>query len=185
MHAPMTIRPAADQNAPSRFASPAEITPDVEERFLAALTEFGQVTYASNVSGMARRSLYARRQRDPDFAERWDEAVDLFEETLTQRVVHTALHMGTGRWVPAVDPDTGEQELDDDFEPLYRFDCSHVDPRIAVKLLALRVRSVNDAPTVSIQNNTQINNVAPTPVQGPPLDVDAILAEYEEVEDDD
>lgn len=175
----MQIRPAAAADAPSRYHTRAVIPGDVEDRFLAALEEFGQVTYAANVCGMARRSLYDRRRRDPDFAARWDDAVETFEDTLTRRVIHTALHMGTGRWVPAVDPDTGEPELDDDFEPLFRFDCSNVDPRIAVKLIALRMRDLNarTAPLVAVQNNV----VAPTAEveMGAPIDLDALRAELE------
>jgi hypothetical protein len=177
---PIAIRPPAVTDARSRFLSTAEVTPDVAERFLSALVEFGQVTYAANVAGMTRRSFYARRQRDPDFAQRWDEALDSFEESLTQRVIATAVHMGTGRWVPALDPITGEPELNDDFEPLLRFDCSHVDPRIAVKLIGLRVRSLNEAPVVAVQNNFGVE--APRLVAGPPIDVDALLLEYADVE---
>ncbi|MEM6563238.1 MAG: hypothetical protein AAF665_02260 [Pseudomonadota bacterium] len=185
--AAIQIRPAADANAPSRYHSRAAIPSDVEDRFLAALTEFGQVTYAANVSGMARRSLYERRRRDPDFGARWDEALEAFEETLTQRVIATALHMGTGQWVPAVDHETGEAELDDDFEPLMRFDCSNVDPRIAVKLMSLRMRDLNarTAPLVAVQNNSF--GAAAEVIQGEPLDLDALKAEVidAEVVDDD
>ena len=166
-------------NAPSRYHTRAAIPTDVEDRFLGALAEFGQVTYAANVSGMARRSLYDRRRRDTEFAAAWDDAVETFEETLTQRVIATALHMGTGRWIPAVDPETGELELDDDFEPLMRFDCSNVDPRIAVKLMSLRMRDLNarTSPLVAVQNNTY---AAPTEVQpGTPLDLDALKAEMD------
>jgi hypothetical protein len=173
------VRPPADADAPSIYQTRAAIPQDVEERFLAALAEFGQVTYAANVSGMARRSLYERRRRDPDFASRWDDAVDAFEETLTQRVISTALHMGTGRWVPAVDPETERPELDDDFEPLMRFDCSHVDPRIAVKLMSLRMRDLNarTQPLVAVQNN---NYAAGAEVRrGSPLDLDALKAEVD------
>lgn len=155
MSGPIQIRPAAAADAPSRFFSSAELTPEVEEHFLSALAEFGQATYAANVCGMTRRGLYKRRARDPAFAARWEEALAAFEETLTQRVIATAIHMGTGRWVQALN-ERGEPELDDDFEPLMRFDCSNVDPRIAVKLIGLRVRSVNDPVSISVQNNTQV-----------------------------
>ncbi|MEM7470973.1 MAG: hypothetical protein AAF340_06420 [Pseudomonadota bacterium] len=173
------IRPPAKADAPSRYHTRAVIPADVDERFLSALAEFGQVTYAANVCGMARRSLYDRRRRDTDFATRWDDAIEAFEETLTQRVIATALHMGTGRWVAAVDPETGDIELDDDLEPLIRFDCSNVDPRIAVKLMSLRMRDLNarTAPLVAVQNN---NYAAATEVQpGQPLDLDAMKAEIE------
>jgi len=189
MSGPIQLRPAAVADAPSRFQSPAAITPEVEERFLTALSEFGQATYAANVCGMTRRALYKRRARDRDFAERWDEALGAFEEALTQRVIATALHMGTGRWVPALDAD-GEPELDEEFEPLMRFDCSHVDPRIAVKLIGLRVRSVNDPMSISVQSNTQVVNESPRgPVRLVTDDHEDLTglvvdAEFEEVEDE-
>lgn len=187
MNNPMQIRPPADAHAPSRFASPVQITPDVEVRFLSALREFGQVTYASNVCGMTRSALYARRKRDKEFAERWDDAVDHFEDTLTRRVIQTAIHMGTGRWVPALDPITDEPELDDDFEPVLRFDCSLVDPRIAIKLMALRMRDVNAAAAPAVQVNQQFNSYG----DGRPevvydvLDLDALRAEPIEEQDHD
>lgn len=178
-NAAIQIRPPAKANAPSRYHTRAVIPADVDERFLAALAEFGQVTYAANVCGMARRSLYERRRRDTDFAAQWDDAIEAFEETLTQRVIATALHMGTGRWVAAVDQETGEPELDDDFEPLMKFDCSNVDPRIAVKLMSLRMRDLNarTAPLVAVQNN---NYAAGAEVQrGEPLDLEALKAEMD------
>lgn len=45
-------------------------------------------------------------------------------------------------------------ELDDDFEPVYRFETASVDPRVLNKLLSLRMSSV-DGPA---QTNVQINN---------------------------
>ena len=178
-NAAIQIRPPAEANAPSRYHTRAAIPADVEDRFLGALAEFGQVTYAANVSGMARRSLYDRRRRDKEFAVAWDDAIEAFEETLSQRVIATALYMGTGRWVPAIDPETGEPELDDDLEPLMRLDCSNVDPRIAVKLMSLRMRDLNarNTPLVAVQNN---NYAAGTEVQrGEPLDLDALKAELD------
>ena len=182
-NAAIQIRPAAKANAPSRYYTSAVIPADVDERFFTALAEFGQVTYAANVCGMARRSLYERRRRDKDFASKWDDAIEAFEETLTQRVIATALHMGTGQWVAAVDPETGEIELDEDFEPLMKFDCTIVDPRIAVKLMSLRMRDLNarTTPLVAVQNN---NYAASTEVQrGEHLDLDAMKAEMDRFED--
>lgn len=178
--ADMQLRPPAEADAPSRYHSSAAIPPDAADRFLAALSEFGQVTYASNICGMARRSLYERRKRDPEFAEKWEDAIESFEETLTQRVIATALHMGTGQWVAAINAETGEVELDDDFEPLLRFDCSNVDPRIAVKLMSLRMRDLNarTAPLVAVQNNSF--SATPEVQKGDPLDLVALKAEVNE-----
>ncbi len=183
-NAAIQIRPAAKANAPSKYASTALIPKGVDERFFAALEEFGQVTYAANICGMARRSLYERRKRDTEFASRWEDAIDAFEDSLTQRVIATAIHMGTGQWVPAIDLETGDLELDDDFEPLMRFDCSNVDPRIAVKLMSLRMRDLNarSVPLVAVQNNTF---AADTKIQkGAPLDLEALKAEVISAEGD-
>ena len=57
-NAAIQIRPPATADAPSRYHTRAMIPADVDKRFLGALAEFGQVTYAANVCGMARRSLY-------------------------------------------------------------------------------------------------------------------------------
>lgn len=62
--------------------------------------------------------------------------------------------MGTGKWVQCFDPETGEPELDDDFEPVYRFETASVDPRVLNELLSLRMSSM-DGPA---QTNVQINN---------------------------
>ena len=173
------LRSSANANAPSQFHTRAAIPADVEERFLTALAEFGQVTYAANVCGMARRSLYERRKRDANFATLWDEALTAFEETLTHRVISTAIHMGTGQWVPAINPQTGEIALDDDFEPLVRFDCTNVDPRIAVKLMSLRMRDLNarTTPLVAVQNNTY--SAGSELEMGEPLDLEALKAEVQ------
>ncbi|MEH6521614.1 hypothetical protein [Sulfitobacter sp.] len=171
------IRPPANANALSKYHTRAAIPPDVDERFLTALSEFGQVTYAANVAGPTRRTFYNRRRQDPEFSARWDDAIEAFEETLTQRVIATALHMGTGRWILATDPDTGDIELDGDFEPLMRFDYSNVDPRIAVKLMSIRMRDLNarTAPLVAVQNNNYA--AGPEVQKGEPLDLDALKAE--------
>ncbi|MEM6693522.1 MAG: hypothetical protein AAF626_02525 [Pseudomonadota bacterium] len=126
------------------------------DEFLHYLHQFGHITYAANMTGLTRRTFYDRRAKHADFAEAWDEALAAFEEELTMRVVQTALEMGTGKWVRVLDPKTGEPELDDDFEPVYRFETASVDPRVLTKLLALRMSSV-DGPS---QTNVQINNQA-------------------------
>lgn len=99
------VSPADRELSSVRSSSRVAIPADVEERLLCALTELGQVTYAANVSGMARRSLYNRRCRDADFAAGWDDTREAFEETLTPRAIGTALHMGTGHWVSGPGPD--------------------------------------------------------------------------------
>jgi len=149
------IKPAPDPHKRSQLAPVvAQVYGEKGDEFLGYLRQFGHVTYAANMTGLTRRTFYDRRSKNPDFAEAWDDAVAAFEEELTHRVVQTALEMGTGRWVPVIDPATGRPELDDDFEVVHRFETSHVDPRVLTKLLALRMSSA-DGPA---QTNVQINN---------------------------
>lgn len=151
------IKPAPDPHKPSQLAPVvAQVYGEKGDEFLGYLRQFGHVTYAANMTGLTRRTFYDRRAKNPDFAEAWDDAVTAFEEELTHRVVQTALEMGTGKWVQCFDPETGEPELDDDFEPIYRFETASVDPRVLNKLLSLRMSSV-DGPA---QTNVQINNSA-------------------------
>lgn len=149
------IKPASDPRMPSKIAAITRpIYGEKGDEFLLYLRQFGHITYAANMTGLTRRTFYDRRAKHPDFAEAWDEALAAFEEELTMRVVQTALEMGTGKWVQCLDPETGELELDDDFEPVYRFETASVDPRVLNKLLSLRMSSV-DGPA---QTNVQINN---------------------------
>lgn len=149
------IRPAPDPHKPSQLAPVvAQVYGEKGDEFLGYLRQFGHVTYAANMTGLTRRTFYDRRAKYPEFAEAWDDAVTAFEEELTHRVVQTALEMGTGKWVPVIDPETGEPELDDDFEPVYRFETTNVDPRVLNKLLSLRMSSA-DGPA---QTNVQVNN---------------------------
>ena len=149
------IKPASDPRMPSKIAAITRpIYGEKGDEFLLYLRQFGHITYAANMTGLTRRTFYDRRAKHPDFAEAWDEALAAFEEELTMRVVQTALEMGTGKWVAVTDPETGEPELDDDFEPVYRFETASVDPRVLNKLLSLRMSSV-DGPA---QTNVQINN---------------------------
>lgn len=163
------INPAPDPHMKSRMRpvvaqALAQVYGEKGDEFLGYLRQFGHVTYAANMTGLTRRTFYDRRVKNPDFAEAWDDAVTAFEEELTQRVVQTALEMGTGKWVPVIDPQTGQPELDDDFEVVHRFETGHVDPRVLTKLLALRMSSV-DGPAqtnVQINNQTNVHNELPT-----------------------
>lgn len=195
------ITPAPDPHMKSKMRpvvaqALAQVYGEKGDEFLGYLRQFGHVTYAANMTGLTRRTFYDRRAKNPDFAEAWDDAVTAFEEELTQRVVQTALEMGTGRWVPVIDPATGRPELDDDFEVVLRFETSHVDPRVLTKLLALRMSSADGPVQTTIQVNNTVNNelparkprlVRPAPVQSVSAAEDVVDAELvtEEPGDDD
>lgn len=159
------IKPAPDPCKPSDLAQVvAQVYGEKGDEFLLYLRQFGHITYAANMTGLTRRTFYDRRAKHPDFAEAWDEALAAFEEELTMRVVQTALEMGTGKWVQCFDPETGAPELDDDFEPVYRFETASVDPRVLNKLLSLRMSSA-DGPAqtnVQVNNSTTVQNALPS-----------------------
>ena len=160
--------PPSDPGAPSRLGHGSKFKrEDVEATFLASLKQYGVVSAAAQASGMTRRALYSRRANNPAFAQAWAQALEDFEESLTHRVVQTALELGTGKWVPEIGPDgkpvyerdeMGRLVLDEDFDPipLYRFDCSNVDSRIAAKLMSLRMKSVNEIPAVQVNNGFMV-----------------------------
>lgn len=52
------------------------------EVFLAELAKTGLATTASRIAGLDRSELYKHRDRDPEFAQRWTEALDLYVDEL-------------------------------------------------------------------------------------------------------
>ncbi|MEZ5778518.1 MAG: hypothetical protein R3E44_09160 [Paracoccaceae bacterium] len=151
------IRPASEPHRRSALAPVlAQLYGEKGDEFLQYLRQFGHVTYAANMTGLTRRTFYDRRLKNPAFAEAWDECVAAFEEELTHRVVQTALEMGTGKWVPVLD-EAGEPVLDDQFERVFEFKTSHVDPRVLTKLLSLRMSSADGPATTNVQVNTMID----------------------------
>lgn len=50
--------------------------PEWEARFLAALSDTGNVLYSCRTAGIGRQTVYDARNRDEAFAELWDDALD-------------------------------------------------------------------------------------------------------------
>lgn len=50
--------------------------------FLDALARCGNISLASRAAGLSRPGLYARRERDAEFAQEWDEAIRTATDTL-------------------------------------------------------------------------------------------------------
>ena len=155
----------------------------VRDGFIELLMETGNVSGVARRLGINRMTAYGGRD-DPAFATRWDVALDVARQGLRERVVETAEHLGVGEWVPALDPITGEPELDDDFEPVMRFETRHIDARVLMKLMDKTMKGVDDGgPRAVAEVNVNVNQpLPPKPrlVTPPPITVDA---EFEEVDD--
>lgn len=151
----------------------------VKDGFIDSLMETGNVSAAARKLGINRMTAYGWRD-DPDFASRWELALDVARQGLREQVVETACAMGVGKWVPAIDPITEDAVLDDDFEPVMRFETGHVDARVLMKMMDKTMRS-EDGGGASIQVN---NHVHASPPETPRLVTpDAVDAEFEEVLD--
>ena len=68
-----------------------------EKAFLSALEKTGIVTWAAKAAGVGRRTVYDHLNADPDFAEKWEEALDCAEARLEEEVMRRALE---GEQVP-------------------------------------------------------------------------------------
>lgn len=56
----------------------------MEQAFLHALSQLGNVTAAAEAVGLGRRTVYVWREADPDFAARWAEATEEAVERMEQ-----------------------------------------------------------------------------------------------------
>lgn len=59
--------------------------------FLAHLRQTANVTEAAQMINMARRSLYDARERDPEFAKQWDDAVEEATDALEREARRRAV----------------------------------------------------------------------------------------------
>ncbi|MEM7120557.1 MAG: hypothetical protein AAF563_04720 [Pseudomonadota bacterium] len=156
----------------------------VRDEFIGLLMETGNVSEAARTLGINRMTAYGWRD-DPELARRWDVALDVARQGLRERVVETACALGVGGWVPARDPITDEVVLDDDFEPVMRFETRHVDPRVLMKLMDKTMRTEDGAPVTAVQVNNHVQGALPPAPRLVMPAADAVDAEFEEATDDD
>ena len=64
--------------------------------FIEALSKSGHVTLACRVTGIPKRTAYDRRKADPEFARRWEEAVEVAVSILEDEARRRAVE-GTAR----------------------------------------------------------------------------------------
>jgi hypothetical protein len=143
------------------------------------LIDGGNVSDATRRLGINRMTAYGWRS-DPAFADRWDVALDIARQGLREQVVETACAMGVGRWVPLLDPTTDEVVLDDEFEPVMRFETGHVDARVLMKMMDKVMRSEDGASMTAVQVNNHIHTELPA---APKLVTPTVDAEFEEIFD--
>ena len=67
-----------------------KLTQEKRARFCAILTDGSSVTAAARAIDVSRTSLYELRERDPEFAAMWDEAVEQGSDTLEDEAVKRA-----------------------------------------------------------------------------------------------
>ena len=68
-----------------------------ENAFFAALGKTGVVAWAAKAAGVGRRTVYDHLQADPEFGERWQEALDTAADTLEGELIRRAVE---GEQVP-------------------------------------------------------------------------------------
>ena len=68
-----------------------------ENAFFAALEKTGVVAWAAKAAGVGRRTVYDHLQADPEFGERWQEALDTAADTLEGELIRRAVE---GEQVP-------------------------------------------------------------------------------------
>ena len=71
-----------------------------EKRFLTSLARYCNITQAAKDAGVGRRTVYDRRDASPDFAEKWDEALEEALDAVELAVYTESLKgdMQTARW---------------------------------------------------------------------------------------
>ena len=71
-----------------------------EKQFLASVARHCNITQAAKDAGIARRTAYGRRDASPDFAEKWDDAIEEAIDAIEIAVYTESLggDMQTARW---------------------------------------------------------------------------------------
>jgi hypothetical protein len=67
-------------------------TPEKESAFFAALAETASVSHASTAVKISRQTAYTRREQEPEFAQRWEEALQLGVEALEDEATRRGFH---------------------------------------------------------------------------------------------
>lgn len=102
------------------MSNPSRLSTATREQFLTVLADTANVTEASNAVGVSRVAMYAHRDKDPEFAAQWDEAVKVGTEMLKDEAARRATGFdevltfkGQVQYEYERDPDTGQIIIDE------------------------------------------------------------------------
>lgn len=137
---------------------PTEILQTKDDLFFAELKRTGQITQAAFNAGIDRSYAYKRRDNNPEFAKRWDEALDAFADTLEAEARRRAVE-GTdkGVWHQGVLVGTEKQ---------------YSDSLLALMLKAKRRREYGDTSKVELTGA----DGGPVKVEEPPFEIGRRIA---------
>ena len=96
----LVLREACGRRVQIGRARLKQWTPRVEDRFLSTLAATCNVRAASAEVGMGTTAAYHHRDRWPDFARRWDEALETGYVRLEAALVENACHLSGPRETP-------------------------------------------------------------------------------------
>lgn len=138
-----------------------EITPAKQERFLDVLAETGNVLETCRVLSLNRSSMYHRKAGDPEFAAKWDFALQMNVDHLRQVVIRKVTDlMPVVITVPLKDRN-GEVVLDDEFEPIMVPMPAGGDMDLLRSVASRAVFPESKQTNVQVNNSTTVN--APLP----------------------
>ena len=137
------------------------MTPAKQDRFLEVLADTGNVMETCDILGVSRSTVYNRRAKDPEFAARWDQAVEMQVNQLRQVVVKTVLDlMPKVVRVPLKDRD-GNKVLDDNFEEIMVPMPAGGDMDLLRSVASRGVFPENRSTNVQVNASTTVRNELP------------------------
>jgi hypothetical protein len=100
----LVVRGARGRRVQVARARAGQISPKVEDRFLAVLAATCNVKAALAAAGISKSAAYTHRKRWPGFARRWHEALEVGELRLELAVAHHAANPASSTGLPEPAP---------------------------------------------------------------------------------
>jgi hypothetical protein len=98
----------------------AKMTAAKKEIFLAELAKTGNISASCKAADLARMTAYDHRAADEAFRAAWDEAIDIYIDSLEREADRRAVEGCTKKKFlkngePVIDPETGEQYVEREY----------------------------------------------------------------------